>query len=87
MRRTIWMPSSLVLEQVLEQETCLIDVLHQGLDRSSTSLLVLMDFSAALDTINHCILLDQLAKLGLGCTILQRFRSFLSNKVPHGDSG
>ncbi|KAF7246934.1 Transmembrane protease serine 12 [Varanus komodoensis] len=59
-------------------------------DRGSASLLVLLDLSAAFDTINHGILLDRLAGLGVGGTALQWFHSYLNDrfqKVVLGDYG
>ncbi|KAF7241901.1 putative RNA-directed DNA polymerase from transposon BS [Varanus komodoensis] len=66
----------------------LYDDLCREKDRGSTSLLVLLDFSAAFDTIDHDILLDRLAGLGVGGTALQWFRSYLNSrfqKVVLGD--
>ncbi|KAF7251725.1 RAS guanyl-releasing protein 1 [Varanus komodoensis] len=49
----------------------LYDDLCREKDRGSVSLLVLLDLSAAFDTIDHGILLDRLAGLGVGGTALQ----------------
>ncbi|KAF7251566.1 Zinc finger FYVE domain-containing protein 26 [Varanus komodoensis] len=66
----------------------LYDDLCREKDRGSASLLVLLDLSAAFDTIDHGILLDRLAGLGVGGTALQWFRSYLNGryqKVVLGD--
>ncbi|KAF7248337.1 C3a anaphylatoxin chemotactic receptor [Varanus komodoensis] len=68
----------------------LYDDLCREKDRGSASRLVLLDLSAAFDTINHGILLDRLAGLGVGGTALQWFRSYLNDrfqKVVLGDYG
>ncbi|KAF7240636.1 putative RNA-directed DNA polymerase from transposon BS, partial [Varanus komodoensis] len=67
----------------------LYDDLCREKDRGSASLLVLLDLSAAFDTIDHGIL-DRLAGLGVGGTALQWFRSYLNGrfqKVVLGDYG
>ncbi|KAF7246415.1 Serine/threonine-protein kinase RIO3 [Varanus komodoensis] len=68
----------------------LYDDLCREKDRGSASLLVLLDLSAAFDTIDHGILLDRLAGLGVGGTALQWFCSYLNGrfqKVVLGDYG
>ncbi|KAF7235017.1 C-type lectin domain family 2 member D, partial [Varanus komodoensis] len=58
----------------------LYDDLCKEQDRGSASLLVLLDLSAAFDTIDHGIPLDRLAGLGVGGTALQWFRSYLNGR-------
>ncbi|KAF7236074.1 Vomeronasal type-2 receptor 26 [Varanus komodoensis] len=68
----------------------LYDDLCREKDRGSPSLLVLLDLSAAFDTIDHGILLDRLAGLGVRGTALQWFRSYLNGrfqKMVLGDYG
>ncbi|KAF7239262.1 WD repeat-containing protein 90 [Varanus komodoensis] len=68
----------------------LYDDLCRERDRGSASLLVLLDLSAAFNTIDHGILLDRLARLGVGGTALQWFCSYLNGrfqKVMLGDYG
>uniref|UniRef100_A0A803U0C0 Reverse transcriptase domain-containing protein n=1 Tax=Anolis carolinensis TaxID=28377 RepID=A0A803U0C0_ANOCA len=67
----------------------LVDDLRRELDRGSVTLLVLLDISAAFDTIDHGILLGRLSGMGLGGTVLQWLRSFLegrSQMVKLGDT-
>uniref|UniRef100_A0A803THC7 Reverse transcriptase domain-containing protein n=1 Tax=Anolis carolinensis TaxID=28377 RepID=A0A803THC7_ANOCA len=67
----------------------LVDDLRRELDRGSVSLLVLLDLSAAFDTVNHGILLGRHARMGLRGTFLQWLRSFLegcSQMVSLGDT-
>ncbi|KAF7239030.1 Potassium voltage-gated channel subfamily H member 6 [Varanus komodoensis] len=68
----------------------LYDDLCRERDRGSVSLLVLLDLSAAFNSINHGILLERLVGLGVGGTALQWFRSYLNGrfqKVVLGDYG
>uniref|UniRef100_A0A8D2LLU3 Reverse transcriptase domain-containing protein n=1 Tax=Varanus komodoensis TaxID=61221 RepID=A0A8D2LLU3_VARKO len=68
----------------------LYDDLCRERDRGSASLLVLLDLSAAFNTIDHGILLDRLAGLGVGGTALRWFRSYLNGRFPKvvlGDYG
>ncbi|KAF7235294.1 Vomeronasal type-2 receptor 26 [Varanus komodoensis] len=58
----------------------LYDDLCREKDRGSVFLLVLLDLSAAFDTIDHGILLDRLAGLGVRGTALQSFRSYLNGQ-------
>uniref|UniRef100_A0A803TMK0 Reverse transcriptase domain-containing protein n=1 Tax=Anolis carolinensis TaxID=28377 RepID=A0A803TMK0_ANOCA len=70
----------------------LVDDLHRELDRGSVSVLVLMvllDLSAAFDTVDHGILLGRFAGMGFRGTVLQWLRSFLegrSQTVSLGDT-
>ncbi|KAF7239428.1 Visinin-like protein 1 [Varanus komodoensis] len=68
----------------------LYDDLCRERDRGSASLLVLLDLSVAFDTIDHSILLNRLAGLGVGGTAWQWFHSYLNGrfqKVVLGDYG
>ncbi|KAF7249427.1 Galectin-related protein, partial [Varanus komodoensis] len=68
----------------------LYDDLCRERGRGSASLLVLLDLSAAFDTIDHGILLDRLTGLGVEGTAWQWFRSYLDGrfqKVVLGDFG
>uniref|UniRef100_A0A803SUT5 Reverse transcriptase domain-containing protein n=1 Tax=Anolis carolinensis TaxID=28377 RepID=A0A803SUT5_ANOCA len=58
----------------------LVDDLRRELDRGSVTLLVLLDISAAFDTIDHGILLERLSGMGLGGTALQWLQSFLEGR-------
>uniref|UniRef100_A0A803TKZ4 Reverse transcriptase domain-containing protein n=1 Tax=Anolis carolinensis TaxID=28377 RepID=A0A803TKZ4_ANOCA len=67
----------------------LVDDLRRELDRGSVTLLVLLDISAAFDTIDHGILLGRLSGMGLRGTALQWLQSFLevrSQMVKLGDT-
>ncbi len=65
-------------------ETALIRVTHDLLlssDRGCISLLVLLDLSAAFDTINHNILLNRLENfVGISGSALAWFKSYLSDR-------
>lgn len=65
-------------------ETALIKVVNDILlntDSSKTSVLVLLDLSAAFDTVDHNLLLDRLEKwVGLSGTVLNWFRSYLEDR-------
>uniref|UniRef100_A0A803T8P4 Reverse transcriptase domain-containing protein n=1 Tax=Anolis carolinensis TaxID=28377 RepID=A0A803T8P4_ANOCA len=67
----------------------LVDDLRRELDRGSVTLWVLLDISAAFNTIDHGILLGRLSGMGIGGVALQWLRSFLEGRsqlVKLGDS-
>ena len=61
------------------------DLLREA-ERSKMSLFVLLDISAAFNTVNQGILLGRLSKLGIGGLALAWFRSFLEDHHQLGDS-
>ena len=66
-------------------ETALLKVRNDILmemDKRNTVMLVLLDLSAAFDTIDHGILIERLSKrCGLGGTVLSWFKSYISDRT------
>lgn len=61
---------------------CVSNDLRRSSDSGSTSLLVLLDMSAAFDTLDHSILITRLHNyIGLSGSALQWFTSYLSNRT------
>ena len=65
-------------------ETALIKITNDLLlaaDSGQLSILILLDMTAAFDTISHSILLDRLASIGISDTPLHWFHSYLSDRT------
>ena len=57
-----------------------MDDILDGIDDSEATLLVLLDFSKAFDTVNHRLLLEKLSILGFQDNALQWVKSYLSDR-------
>ncbi len=57
------------------------DDFYKAIDESKVTLLLLLDYSKAFDTINHRLLLSKLRALGCGDTVLEWFQSYLSDRL------
>ena len=57
-----------------------VDDIMDGIDDSEASLLVLLDFSKAFDTVNHRLLLEKLSILGFHDDALQWVKSYLTDR-------
>ena len=68
-------------------ETAILKVLtdlRMAIDRGDFGILVLLDLSAAFDTVDHNILLQRLEKtFGIGTTVLRWFQSYLHERHQH----
>ena len=66
-------------------ETALLQVAndrHQAIDNKCEAVLVLLDLSAAFDTIDHAILLDRLQdRYGFSGTVLRWIKSYLKDRL------
>ena len=58
---------------------CVQDDVLRSLDARRHVALVLLDLSAAFDTIDHCILLDELHRIGVRCDALRWMSSYLTD--------
>ena len=64
-------------------ETALLKVendILSAMDQGRLVALVLLDLSAAFDTVDHCLLIKRLQQLGLNGTVLQWFASYLLDR-------
>ena len=57
-----------------------VDDIMDGIDDSEASLLILLDFSKAFDTVNHRLLLEKLSILGFHNDALQWVKSYLTDR-------
>ncbi|PFX28105.1 putative RNA-directed DNA polymerase from transposon X-element [Stylophora pistillata] len=64
-------------------DTALLKVKNDNLlnmNKQHVTLLVLLDLSASFDTVDHVILLRTLGSLGIGGTVIEGYRSYLSGR-------
>lgn len=60
--------------------TCVVDDIITALDRGMVTVLVLLDYSRAFDTVNHTLLLNCLKYIGLDGTAVKFFENYLSHR-------
>lgn len=66
-------------------ETALLKVVNDmrlNIDKGNASVLILLDLSAAFDTVDHCILINRLEKLvGLSGIVLNWFNTYVTERT------
>jgi len=62
------------------------DDLLAGRDKGCVSILALLDFSKAFDTIDHCLMISILSYVGLSDNTIRLFESYLQNRVQTVDA-
>src|SRR3984957_7247468 len=65
-------------------ETALLRVQNDiltGIDKKEVTLLVLLDLSAAFDTVDHTILLNRMQKIGITGLVYDWFSSYLTGRT------
>ena len=73
--------SKLLERHVSTQLRCIQDDVLRSLDARQHVVLVLLDLSAAFDTIDHCILLDELHRIGVRGDALRWMSSYLTDRT------
>ena len=62
---------------------CVSHTLHSALESGQEAWIVQIDFSAALDGVNHQDILYRLCSVGIGGSVLSILSQFLSNRSKH----
>lgn len=80
--QTIYLKCISAASKVSTIQMALVKILNDlrlNMDMKKLSILVLLDLTAAFDTVDHCILLDRLQhKVGLSGSVFNWFKSFLT---------